>query len=416
MSATVSPACRLPRVRAWAAVSGSATLFSLLAVLAIFTLSVMSLSAKSEVRMNMEFSNTVYRALDDNWYYVGSGLADMRIASVGNDNMRAEVALEFYPDAASPELNLKRMWFKANFPSWRLTAGKTKVAWGNGSVFNAGDILFGSMGPFLDFSQSTLRDDTAWLTAVNIPTGDFSYIEAVLLPPDISLDGGALEIQTIDKSSGGLRYFFRVGGWRLEAGYLYKGDAKTDVDLLGHRPYFSFHTHAGVDWYGALSLAAGADSDAGINRDNWDEINDTINFSLGLFHQVNVGYDSILAIRFESLMQPWQNWSRVNYLALVNGTAGYYGILLYPELTLTVRSLWWMGLQSVISPVDGSAQLTASVGWDVFQGFKLLGFFTVNAGDSGSLFAFDRSGTVTGPPEGYGANGVRITLAARYSF
>ncbi len=336
--------------------------------------------------MNMELYNSVYRALDDNWYYSGSGLADMRIGSVGNRNMRAEVALEFFPDAAAPALNLKRMWFKANFPSWRLTAGKTKVAWGNGSVFNAGDVLFGSLGPFLDFSQSTLRDDTAWLTAVNIPTGDFSYIEAVLLPPDISLDSGKIAMQTIDKTSGGFRYFFRVGGWRLEAGYLYKGDAKTDVDLLGHRPYFSFHGHAGVDWYGAVSLAAGMDSDAdggaGINRDSWDEVSETISFSLGLFHQLTVGYDSILSLRFESLIQPWQNWSRVDYSSLVSGSAGYYGILLYPELTLTVRSLWWIGLQSVISPVDGSAQMTANVGWDVFQGFKLLGFLTIRCSPS----------------------------------
>ncbi len=90
----------------------------------------------------MELYTSVYRGQND-WYFTGSGMADIRFASTGNRNMRAEAAIEFYPIdlsggssvAAVPAVSLKRLWFKANFPQWRLTAGKTKLAWGNGSIF-----------------------------------------------------------------------------------------------------------------------------------------------------------------------------------------------------------------------------------------------------------------------------------------
>lgn len=387
---------------------------------------------ESGVRVNLELYNTVYRGLDGNWYYTGTGKADTRFESIGNKNMRAQVAVEFYPVdvtggspiAGTPIIDLKRMWFKASFPNWRLTAGKTKLAWGNGFVFNAGDVIFGSLGPFLDFTQSTIRDDTSWLTAFNVPTGRFSFIEAVVLPPNFVVDsGGNISIQPAQRTSAGARFFARTGtGWRLEFGYLYKGDEKVNVDLLGHRPYFSFHGHAGVDWYGGISLAAGWDPAAGINRDTWDEVSRTVNMSLGLYHQLQTGYDSTLTLRFETIIMPWQNWEPVNYQDLIDGMAGNYGIYLYPEITWMLRSTWYAGLQSIISPVDSSAQITTTFGWHVFQGFTLLGFIVVNTGAPTDLFAFDRSSAWPNYPgtstmlEGYEFNGINFTLGARYSF
>lgn len=394
--------------------------------------SVLSLSAETEVRTNLELYNTAYRGRNDSWYYTGNGKADIRFGSVGNDNMRAEASVEFYPVdltggtpiSSTPAMTLKRLWIKANFPGWRLTAGKTKLPWGNGYVYNSGDVLFGSIGPFVDFTQSTIRDDTSWLTAVNIPTGDFSYIEAVVLPPSLEVDDSNITVQTIDKTSGGLRFFARAGGWRLETGYVYKGDSKAAQDLLGHRPYFSIHGHAGVDLYGSVSLAAGWDSKAEVNRDTWDEISHTVNMSFGAFHQLQTGYNSTLTIRLEGLVFPWQNWSRKPYQQLIDGNAGYYGMFIYPELTWMFRSTWYVGGQAIISPVDASAQITTTFGWHVFQGFTLLAFVVVNAGDDDSLFAWDRSSKWPTYPNvspatefaDYEFNGVNLTLGARYSF
>jgi len=385
-----------------------------------------SVGAETEVRTTMELAATAYRGKSRTWYFVGGGRADVRLASVGNDAIKAEAAVEFYPlditgaessvEAETPAVDLKRLWLKANFPSWRLTAGKTKLAWGNGFVFNSGDLLFGSLGPAVDFTQSTVRDDTAFLTAFNIPTGRFSYIEGVLLPPKLSWDGTELEPQTIEKSSGGLRAFGRLGGWRLEGGYLYKGDAKTAYDLLGHRGYVSVHGHAGVDLYGAASFAAGYDGSAGVTRDSWDEVKSTVNLSLGAFHQLAVGYDGTLSLRFEALVMPWQNWDPVPFDDLGTAGTGYYGLMLYPEVVWTIRSTWNIGLRALVSPIDASAQFTASAGWDVFRGFSLTGYLVMNAGRPDSLYAWDRSSAWPAAWTDSVPNGAALTLGGSYRY
>jgi len=394
------------------------------------------MAAETEVRTNMEFYNTVYRSRNSSWYYFGSGLADIRLDAISNTNMKAQVALEFSPVDLSgatsvssiPVVVLKRFWIKSSFPSWRLTLGKTKLAWGNGYVFNSGDIIFGSQGPHVDFTRSNIRDNTAWLTAINIPTGRFSYLEAVLLPPNFKVeksDKSSVNVQIANHTSGGFRYFGRVNGWRLEGGYLYKGDSKLSGDVLGHRPYFSFHGHAGVDLYGSLSLAAGWDGEAGqggIYRDSWDELSKTISLSVGAYHQIQMGYENTLTMRFEGLILPWQHWNPQNYNTLAKQTGERYGLFLYPELTLVFRSLWFVGIQSLISPVDASAQITTSLGWDVFQGFTLVGYGVLNAGDNRSMFAWDRSGNWPDRSESSDSelfpqlNGISIAIGARYRY
>ena len=383
------------------------------------------LAAESETQANLQLYNTVYRGKGTTWYYGATGLADLRFASTGNKNMKAQVAVEFLPKdiaggggSSAPAVSLKRLWIKANFPSWRLTAGKTKVAWGNGFVFNSGDILFGSLSPYLNFTQSTVRDDTAFLTALNFPLGRFSYLEAVVLPPDLVQDGvtGSFAFQPIDHISGGVRFFFRIKGFRLEGGYLYKGDKKVANDMQGHRPYLSFHGHAGVDFYGAVSLAGGYDSSltGDQHRDTWGEISRTVNISLGAFHQLQAGYDGTLSFRLETLIMPWQNWSSQDFTEILAGSA--YGIMIYPMVSWNFRSSWTITLQSIISPVDASAQITGSVSWKVFQGFTLLGYVSAAIGGEQSLFAWDRTGAWPDLWPEDRPNGMSFTLGGRYSY
>lgn len=385
-------------------------------------------SSFAEANVGLELYNNVYRGKGTTWYYAGSGLADIRFNSTETKNVKAQVSLEFFPQdltggaVSAPLFFLKRMWLKVNFPSWRLTAGKTKVAWGNGFVFNSGDILFGSLSPYLDFSQSTIRNDTAFLTAFNIPLGRFSFLEFVLLPPNLQFDdvSKAYSIPSIDYSSGGMRFFFRIEGFRLEGGYFLKNDAKVSNDMLGHRPYLSFHGHAGVDFYGAASLAFGYDSHLlgdDKNRDTWEEISQTVNMSLGAFHQIPVGYSGILSFRLEMLFMPWQNWSRQKFSYFLNEEQSYYGMMIYPEITWNFLSSWTLGLQSIISPVDGSAQITGRCSWNVLQGLTLLGIVRCNVGDENSLFAWDRTPSWSETDwASHSFNGMQITLGARYKY
>lgn len=389
------------------------------------------LGAETGTQMNLEINNGIYRGRGTQWFYGATGLADLRVFSSGKSSVKAEAALEFFPrervasgGGSESRLTLKRLWIKVNFPSWRLTAGKTRVAWGNGVVFNSGDILFGSLSPYLDFTQSTIRHETAFLTSFNIPLGRFSYLEAVVMPPNLD---SSLQFQPANHISGGMRAFFRVNGFRLETGYLYKGDAKVANDILGHRPYFSFHGHAGIDFYGSLSFAAGADPGSGDGtRDTWDEISRTLSISIGGFHQIQVGYDGTLSFRFEALIMPWQNWTSRTYQEILSGTAGYYGLMLYPEIRWNFASAWSLSLQSLISPIDASTQLTAGVTWNAMQGLTFLGFLSAQLGEESDLFAWDRSGSWPNYPKGHlnagdgfadsSFNGIGITLGARYSY
>ena len=396
----------------------------------IIGLTTFTLAAESGTQVNLELYNTVYRGKNAG-FYGASGLADVRFFSTGKNPVKAEVAVNFFSQdlAASggisePRIALKRLWIKVNFPSWRLTSGKTRLAWGNGFVFNAGDLLFGSLSPYLDFTQSTLRNETAFLTAINIPLGQLSYLEAVILPPNLN---SAFQFGPLGNTSGGMRLFFRFKGFRLETGYLYKGEAKVPNDLLGHRPYISFHAHAGIDFYGAFSLAAGPDNASGDrSRDTWAEIAPTISMSFGAFHQIAAGYDGTLSFRLETLIMPWQNWHPIAYQDILNNKTSSYGIMLYPEIRWTFASAWSLAIQSVISAIDGSAQLSGAVSWNAMQGLTFLGIVSVNLGETSDLFAWDRIRDLPQYPPGHSSagepwadsvfNGVGLTLGARYTY
>ena len=373
----------------------------------------------------MQLYSSIYKSKNNVWRHTPIGLADLRFAPSGNKNLKAQMAVEYVPqdisgsgDISTPGINLKRLWVKARFPNWRLTAGKTKVAWGNGFIFNAGDILFGSASPVVDYVKAEQRDDTAFLAAFNIPVGRFSYFEAVVLPPNLVLDTdtNTNAVQTFNKTSAGIRFFGKAGRFRIEGGYLYKGDKKVVSDLLGHRPYLSFHASPGLDIYGAASLAAGYDSSltGDDNRDTWEEIARTVSFSAGVFHQFAVGYRGNIALRIETSIMPWQLWAAKNYADLAADES--YGLYFYPSVTWLFPADWSVGLQSMVSPIDGSAQLAARLNWKVFQGFALFGIGVVNLGKENTIFGWDRSKVWPAALPDYSMNGMGFTLGIEYTF
>jgi len=356
----------------------------------IFTLCLFSSSilwGQSQVLSGMELYNTLYRGADE-WNFLGSGKASLSVRSPRDPNVLGLTELEFYPldlyseEAAAvvPAVSVKKAYVRARFPGFKLTLGKTRLVWGQGSVFNAGDILFGSLNPVLDLSQTELRSDTAWLTAVNVPLGDFSFLEGVLLPPALDL---SQEGSTLDRASAGGRFYFLAGGIKFEGGYLYKGEAKVDGDIPGHRPYLSLQGNFGPDWYLSSSLAVPTESqkDKGAADNDWKE---SWIISFGLFHMQEINRNNTLNFRIETLWLPYQNWENRNVRDTV------YGVYLYPEVTWTTSSSTFYSLQSVFSPLESSAMITGGAGWNIYQGFYLTAYLTVLAGDKTSTFAWDR--------------------------
>ena len=397
----------------------SAPLSAFLSIILAVLLPIVA-SAESDVRMSMQLNSSIFFR-ESEWWQMPGALADLRIEPKDEGKVKAQAAIEYLAmdeagtgGSTPPALNLKRLWIKASFPNMRLTAGKTKLAWGNGNIFNAGDILFGSANPLVDFTQSVQRDDTAFLTALNIPLGRFSYIEVTALAPN--LNGNSA--QTFDRSSAGLRFFTRIEGFRLEGGYLYKGDKKVASDFLGHRPYLSFHGHAGIDFYGAASLAAGRDPDSGMDgsRDSQEEILRTINMSAGLFHQFQIGYGGTLGLRLEASIMPWQRWESLDYDLLLENPDESYGLFLYPEISIAFAAPWTISFQSIISPIDGSAQLACRASWNVFQGFNIIGIGQTNLGGENTLFAWTRSASSRAESSISSPEGLGFTLGISYTY
>ncbi len=372
----------------------------------------------------MEFYNTVYEGRD-RWYYSGNGKARVDFDSQSNRSVKAELQIDFYPtdivgvtifDSALPynAFTLKRAAVKVNLGQGRLTLGKTRLSWGPSQsvIFNSGDVLFGSRNPFVDFSQTGIRDDTAWITAFNYSIGLLSFVEGVVLAPQVHAD--LRDLPDATKTSGGIRGKFSIGNWWIEPGIFYKGEKQTVDDDLGIRPYLSIEGNWGPNWYFAISTAIDPTAEDFSN----EMIAETTNFSFGVV-KLFTRQNSTTSLRLEMFVQPWQEWNALPISELQAEGKGY-GILLYPEIIYTYGSSYVYGLQAILSPVDGSGRVSASFGWYIFQGLYWVNYVSLDFGNSEDLFAWDRSSqwpTTGGVPLPDSIpNGKNITTGLRYVY
>ncbi len=379
-----------------------------------------ALGAETRVITEMELYNTVYRG-EEEWFYLGTGSASLGLLSPRDPHVSGQLELEFYPTDlygnssasqgafGSSEFYLKKAWVKTRFPGFKLTLGKTRLTWGQGMVFNAGDLIFGSTGALLDLTARELRSDTAWLTAVNVPFGPFAFAEAVVLPPSYVFDNSGEEGEAnendISRSSLGGRLYCLAGDIKVETGYLYKGEEKVSTDVPGHRPYLALQGNLGADWYLATSAAFATEEqkDEQEAEDDWEK---TLMVSGGLFHLQEINRNNSLTLRLEALVFPGLSWEEKE------SREALYALYLYPELSWTTGAVT-ASLQSVLSPLDGSAMVTAGSSWNLYQGLTLLGYLTFLTGEKSDTFAWDR-GTLW--EEGDQLNGFSCLCGLRYKF
>lgn len=355
------------------------------------------LPAENIISVEMELYNTVMKTRDSEkdpyWAYGISGTSGLSIESTENRNVRSELSLDFnYPDSMDiPVITLQKAYVKARFPDFRLTVGKTRLGWGDGFVFNSGDVIFGSTSPYVNLIGSEIRTETAWLTSVNYPLGRFSFIEALVCAPNMMLsdDNQATGLGEAKDLGAGMRLYTKVAGIKVETGYYFDG-ADSDVfeipvDAL-HRPYISFQGNFGPDFFINSSLAIPASDGNNLK----EVVKDTLNISFGLFYLQEVSYSNSLTFRLESVILPYLDWKEEE------GTAGSYALLIYPEVSLALGQTMNVSLRSIFSPIDLSAQFTAGFSWNIFEGFDLLTYATFNGGDGNDTFSWNRDDWETG--------------------
>ena len=273
-----------------------------------------------------------------------------------------------------------RAYLKARFPWFRLTAGKTRLSWGAGFVFDAGDVIFGGMTPYLDLTQADPRDKTAWLASVYVPLGDFSFFEAVglpLMPPQPGDPSGAgSPYFPFDSLNAGGRAVAGLTGITLEAGYLYSGGRKT------HTPYLSVQTSLYFDLYAAASLGI-PESGA-----TWDELSGSLHVSWGLYRAFDLGGPGDLSVRAEAAFVPCGEWGEISG-GLPAGSLGY-GALVFTDFTYAPSDAFAASARSLLSPVDTSGLVLLEVSWQAFQGFWILVDGLAMFGDDDDLFGWGR--------------------------
>lgn len=304
-----------------------------------------------------------------------AGKASLSLKSSDTGNVRGDVAVSFTEFGGIPALSIDRAYLRARFPKWRLTIGKTRTGWGDGMLFNAADLLFGSIDTDVDMKSNELRSTTQWLTSAQLPLGDFSFLEAVIIP---SQDVTDLSIRNM---SAGLRYYTTIGTMKLEGGAAYRKDNTPAHDTgMVLTPYIALQGNIGPDWY--VSTSANLPYPEAIG----EELEDSWLISGGLLHMVSVGWRGTLSLRLEALVRPFGSWTP----SLTKDLA----IFVYPEITYAPEESYSFTFRSIFSPIDLSAMITLGASWNVFQGFSVQGFITANAGETNDQFSW-KSNTAT---------------------
>ncbi|MCF7934573.1 MAG: hypothetical protein K9M84_07615 [Spirochaetia bacterium] len=352
-------------------------------LLILLLFSAAALPAEGDLTMDLSLFNTVVRTSNTDWSYRIAGAGTASFKSSGNRDVKSEVALDIiFPDLPLSALgesippaysalslaliSLDKAYIKVRFPSFRLTAGKSRLSWGDGFVFNSGDILSGSTDTDVDLTTSEVRDETYWLSSVQIPLENFSFLEAVVLP-----QAGTGEL--IGIAAGG-RVYATIDTIKLESGYLYRGSDQS------HTAYVTMQGNFGPDWYAASALTLPSSTDIQELRDGAQE---SWNLSAGLFTIHQIDRIRTMTLRLESLIRPYASW-------VEQDTAqASYGLYLYPEIGYTPSDTVSLSLRSIISPIDLSAATTIGGSWNVFQSLSVLGYLTVQAGDANDLFSWE---------------------------
>jgi len=293
-------------------------------------------------------------------------------------------------------LDVPRAYVKVRFPGFRFTAGKTRLSWGNGFVFDAGDVIFGGMTSRLDLSLADPRDQTVWLLSTYVPLEDFSFIEAVALPfmpptasamipglPAISAAPATPGSPLIpfESLNAGARAVVEFAGLSLEAGYLF--DNAGDL----HKPYVGLQTSLFFDLYGAAGIATP------VHTASWDDAKKNLRLSCGLFRIFSLGSAGTLSTRLEAGFLPYGPWKAVP--GGLDPSSPGYGAMVFGDVAYSPVDTFSLQTRAMVSPVDASCLVMAGVSWSIYQGLAITATGLVMLGEANDVFGWGRDGDVS---------------------
>ncbi len=372
-------------------IAGPTALFCFLLCLVFMTPPV---SAENRTTLELELYNSVNRLDRKEWTHSGAGLATLRFDQMENRNVRSqfEISALISPSittegttSVSAILDVGTAYAKFRFSSLRGIVGKAPFSWGEGLIFNVADEIFGS-SITTNLMQSSFDDSTAWITGITYYTGPFSFVEFLVNPgPSVLTDPSTGSPGALEETRLGGRFVAKPFGLKLEGGYLFDGrDGTASSAALRegdwyHRPYLSLQGNLVVDWHLSASLELPDGESRPENR--WSAIHEGMLYTAGLYSVIPVGYDDTFSFRAESRLYPAGLWKEDH--AAENPRYGLYG---YGECSWDFGGGLNILLRGLVNPIDLSARITPGVSWNIFQGFTLLSFLTVQTGEVGDSY------------------------------
>ena len=328
--------------------------------------------------MKLALFDVLSRVGGAEWSLAAAGTGRLTLEASGNENVRATLALEALLGEVA-YVDVARAFVRVRFPWFRATIGKAGLSWGEGFYLNAGDVIFGPVGSTADLTADELRDDAAWQTAVYVPLGPFSFLEAVGIIPELDIlealeDPGSAEAPSAAESAAGARVLARLGGTQVQGGSLFRAPTES------HHPYLAAQGNLYLDWYLSTTTTVPQWS-----PEAWDLWRELI-AGAGLFHLARLPGRSDLALRLEALARP-SAWDEEN-------AALSHGLLLYPEAVWNAGPSVSVVLRGFLSPLDRSGLCSVMVGWDVYQGLEVIALAAAQFGDADDLYGWDRPGGV----------------------
>ncbi|MFP4408859.1 MAG: hypothetical protein ACLFPW_10090 [Spirochaetaceae bacterium] len=388
-------------------------------------------SQESEILRTVEVEaiNTLSRGEHiDEWDLGGLGRAELDFQSRGSRWVRSQLTVRAdiadTADGTDLRLTIPRAFVRARFPLgesylFRTTFGKSRVTWGDGALYNAGDLVFGAEGRRADLlSSTTLRDETDWLVTAFFPLGQFSFIEPVVLVPETAITEGAsssggeggesvgssaaegqilLDSPSFDQTAVGSRIQWKLANIKMESGYILRG-AEEEQELS-----FSAQGNLLVDLYGGVATTLGPASDG------YEELR----VSAGALHQLRYGTGSALSFRLEGLIYPDGEWQELQEEEILAEAATEpsdehrlpkYALYLFPEISWAPSESVALFGRVLVSPIELSALWIGGSEWNIYEGLSLGAYFSVQSGGELDTYGFDRSG------------GASLTTSVRYLF
>lgn len=379
--------------------------------------------------VEVEALNTLAKGDEvDEWDLGGLGRAELDFQSRGSRWVRSRLSIRAdiaeRSDGTDLRFTIPRAFIRTRFPLgesylFRTTFGKSRVTWGDGALYNAGDLVFGAEGRRADlFASSTLRDETDWLITAFFPLGQFSFIEPVVLIPESRIldatddsgggtTGGAaagadqliLDAPSFEKTAVGGRVQWKVADVKMETGYLYRGALEASDFSL------SLQGNILVDLYGGAATTLGPDYDP------YEELR----LTAGALHQLRYGVGSLLSFRLEALVYPDGDWRELSEEEILSTTAAGsgegpgsggpgYAISLFPEVSWSPSESVSVFGRVLVSPIDLSALWIAGSDWNIYEGLTLGAYLAAQSGESLDTYGFERRG------------GASLTTSVRYVF